>query len=136
MTHITYKVVRHEDGWAYMVNGAFSESFPTHEEALDAARRASAEQRKPGHTRIESNTRTKRASGTRTCARRRSARRTSKTAAKSRKRVRFDPWRGAFNVRILQRVTVAAVRPDHEGAVTLHHAAPGAALGILRLLQR
>ena len=50
MTHITYKVVRHEDGWAYMVNGAFSESFPTHEEALDAARRASAEQRKPGHT--------------------------------------------------------------------------------------
>jgi hypothetical protein len=50
MTHVTYKVVRHEDGWAYTVNGSFSESFPTHAEALDAARRAAAEQRQPGHT--------------------------------------------------------------------------------------
>ena len=39
MAHITYKVVRHEDGWAYTVNGAFSESFPGHAEALEAARR-------------------------------------------------------------------------------------------------
>ena len=36
MTHIIYKVVRHEDGWAYTVNGAFSESFPTHAQALGA----------------------------------------------------------------------------------------------------
>ena len=50
MIHVTYKIVRHEDGWAYTVNGAFSESFPTHAEALDAARRAAAEQRQPGHT--------------------------------------------------------------------------------------
>jgi len=50
MIHITYKIVRHEDGWAYTVNGAFSESFPTHAEALEAARRASAEQRQPGNT--------------------------------------------------------------------------------------
>jgi len=50
MAHVTYKVVRHEDGWAYTVNGAFSESFPTHAEALDAARRAAAEQRQPGNT--------------------------------------------------------------------------------------
>ena len=50
MTHITYKVVRHEDGWAYTVNGAFSESFATHAEALEAARRAAAEQRQPGNT--------------------------------------------------------------------------------------
>lgn len=50
MTHITYKIVRHEDGWAYTVNGAFSESFPTHAEALEAARRAAAEQRQPGNT--------------------------------------------------------------------------------------
>ena len=50
MAHITYKVVRHEDGWAYTVNGAFSESFPTHAEALEAARRAAAEQRQPGQT--------------------------------------------------------------------------------------
>ena len=48
--HITYKVVRHEDGWAYTVNGVFSESFPTHAEALEAARRAAAEQRQPGQT--------------------------------------------------------------------------------------
>jgi len=50
MVHVTYKVVRHEDGWAYMVDGVFSESFPTHAEALDAARRAAAEQRAPGRT--------------------------------------------------------------------------------------
>jgi hypothetical protein len=50
MSHVTYKVVRHEDGWAYTVNGVFSESFPTHAEALQAARRAAAEQRVPGQT--------------------------------------------------------------------------------------
>ena len=50
MAHVTYKVVRHEDGWAYTVNGAFSESFPTHEEAREAARRAAAEQRRPGQS--------------------------------------------------------------------------------------
>ena len=50
MTHVTYKVVRHEDGWAYTVNGVFSESFPTHGQALAAARRAAAEQRIPGQT--------------------------------------------------------------------------------------
>jgi Uncharacterized protein conserved in bacteria (DUF2188) len=50
MAHVTYKVVRHEDGWAYTVDGVFSESFPTHGEALDAARRAAAEQRVPGNS--------------------------------------------------------------------------------------
>ena len=50
MSHVTYKIVRHEDGWAYTVDGAFSESFPTHGEALAAARRAAAEQRVPGQT--------------------------------------------------------------------------------------
>ena len=50
MAHVTYKIVRHEDGWAYTVNGVFSESFPRHAEALDAARRAAAEQRVPGQT--------------------------------------------------------------------------------------
>ena len=28
MAHVTYKIVRHEDGWAYTVDGVFSESFP------------------------------------------------------------------------------------------------------------
>jgi Uncharacterized protein conserved in bacteria (DUF2188) len=50
MTHITYKVVRHDDGWAYTVNGVFSESFATHALALEAARRVAAEQRVPGQT--------------------------------------------------------------------------------------
>ncbi len=50
MAHVTYKIVRHEDGWAYTVQGAFSESFPTHAQALEAARRAAAEQRAPGQT--------------------------------------------------------------------------------------
>ena len=50
MAQITYKIVRHDDGWAYTVNGVFSESFPTHAEALDAARSAAAEQREPGRT--------------------------------------------------------------------------------------
>jgi hypothetical protein len=50
MAHITYQVVRHDEGWAYTVNGVFSEPFPTHAEALAAARTAAAEQRVPGHT--------------------------------------------------------------------------------------
>jgi hypothetical protein len=50
MTHVIYKVVRHEDGWAYTVGGTFSEAFPNHQTALDAARRAAAEQRVAGQT--------------------------------------------------------------------------------------
>ena len=50
MTHVTYKVVRHDDGWAYSVDGVYSETFPTHAAALEAARRVAAEQRIPGQT--------------------------------------------------------------------------------------
>jgi hypothetical protein len=50
MAHVTYQFVRHDDGWAYTVNGEFSEPFPTHAEDLLAARTAAAEQRVPGHT--------------------------------------------------------------------------------------
>ncbi len=52
MSHVTYQIVRHDDGWAYTVNGVFSEAFPTHEAALAAARMAAAEQRLPGPTEI------------------------------------------------------------------------------------
>jgi hypothetical protein len=52
MTHLTYQIVRHDGGWAYMVNGVFSEPFPTHTEVLAAARTAAAEQRVPGHTEV------------------------------------------------------------------------------------
>jgi hypothetical protein len=34
----------------HIVNGAFSESFPTHAEALEAARHAAVEQRQPGQS--------------------------------------------------------------------------------------
>ena len=50
MSHVTYRIVRHDEGWAYMVNGVFSEPFPSHDAALAAARTAAAEQRVPGHT--------------------------------------------------------------------------------------
>ena len=50
MAHVTYRIVRHEDGWAYTVNGVFSERFPTHAEALNAAQRAAREQRTPSQT--------------------------------------------------------------------------------------
>jgi hypothetical protein len=50
MPHVIYKVIRHDDGWAYTANGTFSERFDTHAEALTAARFAAAEQRVPGQT--------------------------------------------------------------------------------------
>jgi hypothetical protein len=52
VSHIIYKVVEHDDGWAYTVDGVFSESFPNHETALAAAKLAAAEQRRPGHTEV------------------------------------------------------------------------------------
>ena len=48
MSHVTYKIVEHDGGWAYTVNGVFSEPFATHAVALAAAKRAAAEQRVPG----------------------------------------------------------------------------------------
>ena len=48
MTNVAYHVVEHDGGWAYTVDGVFSETFPSHEEAVKAARRAAAEQRTPG----------------------------------------------------------------------------------------
>jgi hypothetical protein len=50
MTHVTYKIVEHDGGWAYTVDGVFSEPFPNRGAALAAARRAAAEQRVPGRT--------------------------------------------------------------------------------------
>ncbi len=50
MAEITYQIVRHDEGWAYKVNGVFSEPFPTHALALAAARAAALEQRVPGNT--------------------------------------------------------------------------------------
>jgi hypothetical protein len=52
MSHLTYKIVEHDGGWAYTVDGVFSESFPSHAAALAAARRVAAEQRTPGRTEV------------------------------------------------------------------------------------
>jgi hypothetical protein len=32
MSNITYEIVEHDGGWAYKVDGVFSEPFPTHAE--------------------------------------------------------------------------------------------------------
>lgn len=50
MSQVTYKVVEHDGGWAYKVGDVFSETFPSHDAALKAARRAALEQRAPGST--------------------------------------------------------------------------------------
>jgi hypothetical protein len=50
MAHVTYHIVEHDGGWAYTVDGVYSEAFPTHEAARFAAGRAAAEQRAPGDT--------------------------------------------------------------------------------------
>jgi Uncharacterized protein conserved in bacteria (DUF2188) len=52
MAHVTYRIVRHDEGWAYKVGDTFSERFPTHAAALEAARRAAEEQRAPGESHI------------------------------------------------------------------------------------
>ena len=44
MTKVTYQVVEHDGGWAYRVDGAYSETFPTHDAARKAAETAAAEQ--------------------------------------------------------------------------------------------
>lgn len=48
MTKAHYEVVEHDGGWAYKLDGAFSETFPTKAAAQVAANRAAAEQRVPG----------------------------------------------------------------------------------------
>jgi hypothetical protein len=52
MSHVTYRVVEHDGGWAYTVNGVFSESFRSKEAALAAAKRVAEEQRTPGRTEV------------------------------------------------------------------------------------
>jgi hypothetical protein len=44
MTKVVYEIVEHDGGWAYRVDGAYSETFPTHDAARKAADEAAAEQ--------------------------------------------------------------------------------------------
>jgi hypothetical protein len=48
MTKVVYKVVQHDGGWAYRLGDVFSETFPTHSDALQAARIVAAEQQVGG----------------------------------------------------------------------------------------
>ncbi|HEY6753778.1 MAG TPA: DUF2188 domain-containing protein [Pseudolabrys sp.] len=52
MVEVTYEIVEHDGGWAYKVDGVFSETFATHADALAAAQAAAEEQTVPGHTEI------------------------------------------------------------------------------------
>ena len=49
---VTYEIIQHDDGWAYRVDGVFSETFLTHAVALAAAQEAAAQQEIPGHTEV------------------------------------------------------------------------------------
>ncbi|MDB5439103.1 MAG: hypothetical protein JWM33_1530 [Caulobacteraceae bacterium] len=50
MTKLTYEVVEHDGGWAYRVDGTYSETYPSHDAAKAAAGRAAAEQEVGGET--------------------------------------------------------------------------------------
>ena len=52
MSDVTYQIVEHDGGWAYQVNGVFSEPFPSHAAALKAAEIAASEQKTPGDTEV------------------------------------------------------------------------------------
>jgi len=50
MSKVTYEIVRHDGGWAYRVDGTYSEAFPSHDLARHAAERAAREQQVVGAT--------------------------------------------------------------------------------------
>ena len=50
MTTVVYEIVEHDGGWAYKVDGVFSETFPSHDAARHAADRAAREQVVAGET--------------------------------------------------------------------------------------
>ena len=50
MSKLTYEIVEHDGGWAYRVDGVYSETFATHDAARRAAERAAGEQRVSGDT--------------------------------------------------------------------------------------
>ena len=50
MTNVIYRVVEHDGGWAYTLDGVYSETFPTRELAMIAANRVAREQRIPDET--------------------------------------------------------------------------------------
>lgn len=49
MAHVTYDIVEHDGGFAYKVGDVFSETFPTHRAAHEAALAASQRQQVGGN---------------------------------------------------------------------------------------
>ena len=50
MTEIHYEVVEHDGGWAYRLDGVYSETFRSRDDAHRAAEAAASEQATPGET--------------------------------------------------------------------------------------
>ena len=48
MNRVIYKIVEHGEGWAYQVEGTYSETFASADAARAAARIAASEQAQPG----------------------------------------------------------------------------------------
>jgi ATPase subunit of ABC transporter with duplicated ATPase domains len=48
MAKVVYHIVEHDGGWAYKVEGTYSETFRSHDEAKAAAQRAAREQQVGG----------------------------------------------------------------------------------------
>lgn len=52
MAEVVYEVVEHDGGWAYKVGDVFSERFPTHAAAREAADSAARRQRLEGEPEV------------------------------------------------------------------------------------
>jgi hypothetical protein len=50
MTKLIYGIVEHDGGWAYKLGNVFSETFPTRDAAVEAARSVAAFQQVGGQT--------------------------------------------------------------------------------------
>ena len=50
MSHVTYEIVEHDDGWAYKLGDVFSERFDTRDEAQAAAEAAAQRQQRTGES--------------------------------------------------------------------------------------
>lgn len=50
MAKVTYEIVEHDGAWAYRSGGVYSETFPSHDAAFLAAKRAAIEQQRPGES--------------------------------------------------------------------------------------
>ncbi len=46
--HLTYHIGRHDGGWAYRLNDVWSETYPSHAAAREAAHRAARRQQLEG----------------------------------------------------------------------------------------